>query len=37
MHTFESKIAIPSYLIAIAAGDLQRVSLGTRVGIISEP
>jgi aminopeptidase N len=24
-------------LIAIAAGDLQRVSLGKRVGIISEP
>ena len=37
IHKFESQIAIPSYLIAIAAGDLQRVSLGKRVGIISEP
>jgi hypothetical protein len=28
---------IPSYLIALAVGDLRKVSLGNRVGLISEP
>lgn len=34
---FRNDIKIPSYLIALAVGDIQRVSLGKRVGIISEP
>lgn len=36
-HKFENQIAIPSYLIALAAGDLRRVKVGNRVGVISEP
>ena len=34
---FACDISIPSYLIAIAVGDLEYKSLGDRVGIISEP
>jgi hypothetical protein len=34
---FKNDIKIPSYLIALAVGDLQRLPLGKRVGIISEP
>ena len=34
---FACDISIPSYLIAIAVGDLKYKSLGDRVGIISEP
>lgn len=36
-YYFECKIKIPSYLIALAVGDLKYQSLGKRVGIISEP
>ena len=36
-YQFKSQIKIPSYLIALAVGDLQRVSLGSRVGLIAEP
>ena len=36
-HNFENRIAIPSYLIALAVGDLQKVPLGKRVNLISEP
>jgi len=34
---FKCSIPIPSYLIAIAVGDLQEKQLGERVAIISEP
>ena len=34
---FRNDIKIPSYLIALAVGDLKRVSLGKKVGLISEP
>jgi aminopeptidase N len=34
---FRNDIKIPSYLIALAAGDIKRVSLGKKVGLISEP
>ena len=36
-HNFENQIAIPSYLIALAVGDLQKVPLGKRVNLIAEP
>jgi leukotriene-A4 hydrolase len=34
---FECNIPIPSYLIAMAIGDLEYRSLGERVGVITEP
>ena len=34
---FDCAIPIPSYLIAIAIGDLEYRSLGSRVGVITEP
>ena len=37
MFTFENKIPIPCYLIAMAIGDLEYRSLGSRVGVITEP
>jgi len=36
-YTFESQIKIPSYLIAMAVGDLEFKSLGTRLGVVTEP
>lgn len=35
--SFSNQIPIPSYLIAIAVGDLEYRSLGRRVGVITEP
>ena len=35
--SFASDIPIPSYLLAIAIGDLEYRSLGDRVGVITEP
>ena len=35
--SFACDIPIPSYLLAIAIGDLEYKSLGDRVGIITEP
>ena len=35
--SFANDIPIPSYLLAIAIGDLEYKSLGERVGIITEP
>ena len=37
LATFHCAIPIPSYLIAIAIGDLEYRSLGRRVGVITEP
>jgi leukotriene-A4 hydrolase len=37
MFMFRNDIKIPSYLIALAVGDLKYHSLGRRVGVISEP
>jgi leukotriene-A4 hydrolase len=37
VFTFENKIKMPSYLIAIAVGDLEYRSLGRRTGVITEP
>jgi len=34
---FENQIRMPSYLIAIAVGNLEYRSLGRRVGVITEP
>lgn len=34
---FSNTIPIPSYLIALAIGDLQYRSLGERVGVVTEP
>ena len=34
---FKCQIPIPSYLIAIVVGDLEYRSLGSRVGVITEP
>ena len=34
---FDNQITMPSYLIAIAVGDLEYRSLGRRVGVITEP
>ncbi len=36
-YSFEMPQPIPSYLIAIAAGDLQFRELGTRTGVYAEP
>jgi leukotriene-A4 hydrolase len=36
-YFFKNQIKMPSYLIAIAVGDLEYRSLGERVGVISEP
>merc|ERR1719329_987350 len=35
--SFSNEIPIPSYLMAIAVGDLEYRSLGRRVGVITEP
>ena len=35
--SFACDIPIPSYLIAIAIGDIEYRSLGRRVGVITEP
>lgn len=35
--SFSNEIPIPSYLVAIAIGDLEYKSLGRRVGVITEP
>lgn len=37
LYKFENQIKMPSYLIAIAVGDLEYRSLGRRVGVITEP
>ena len=37
LTSFSCEIPIPSYLVAIAVGDLEYRSLGTRVGVITEP
>ena len=36
-YTFEMKQAIPSYLLALAVGDLEFQSSGTRTGVYAEP
>jgi leukotriene-A4 hydrolase len=36
-YLFENQIRMPSYLIAIAVGDLEYRELGPRVGVITEP
>lgn len=36
-YSFEMKQAIPSYLIALAVGDLRFKSLGSRTGVYAEP
>jgi leukotriene-A4 hydrolase len=36
-YHYKNDIKMPSYLIAIAVGDLQYKSLGARVGVITEP
>lgn len=36
-YKFYNQIKTPSYLIAIAIGDLERKELGARVGVITEP
>lgn len=36
-YFFTNNIKMPSYLIAIAVGDLEYRSLGRRVGVITEP
>ena len=37
VYSFEQKIAIPSYLIALAVGDLKGVKVGPRSTVWSEP
>ncbi len=37
LYRFEMKEAIPSYLIAIAVGDIKFRSLGARTGVYAEP
>lgn len=37
IYEFEQKIPIPTYLIALAVGDIHYRQLGNRVGVISEP
>lgn len=37
LYQFQSDIKIPSYLIALAVGNLEKVQLGNRVNLISEP
>src|SRR6266446_3430928 len=36
-YTFQQRAAIPSYLIALAAGDLQFRPMGSRTGVYAEP
>ena len=36
-YSFECTIPIPSYLIAMAIGDIEYRSLGDRVGVLTEP
>lgn len=36
-YRFEQKIKIPSYLIALAVGDLEYRKIGKRTGVITEP
>jgi len=36
-YRFSNSIEMPSYLIAIAVGDLEYRSLGDRTGVITEP
>lgn len=36
-YNFENSIRIPSYLIAVAAGNIEYRSMGERVGVITEP
>jgi len=35
--TFKNEIRMPSYLIAVAVGDIEYRELGDRVGVITEP
>jgi len=37
VYQFECSIPIPSYLIAMAIGDIEYRSLGDRVGVLTEP
>lgn len=37
VYSYENTIKMPSYLIALAVGDLEYRSLGDRVGVITEP
>ena len=37
MFTFKNDLTIPSYLLAMAVGNLTRVAIDTRTGVISEP
>ncbi len=37
INCFKQKVEIPSYLIAIVAGNLQRKEISPRCGVISEP
>jgi len=36
-YQFESKIPVPSYLLAMAVGNLTYKATGTRTGVIAEP
>ena len=36
-YSFDMNITIPSYLLAMAVGDLAFKQIGPRTGIISEP
>ena len=37
MYSFDNSIKMPSYLIAIAVGDLQEEKIGNRTSVITEP
>lgn len=37
VYTFEMKNPIPAYLMALAVGDLEFISLGKRTGVYAEP
>ena len=37
MFTFKNDLTIPSYLLAMAVGNLTRVAIDKRTGVISEP
>ena len=37
VYTFDNAIKMPSYLIAIAVGNLEYASMGNRTGVITEP
>ena len=37
VFTFEQKVAVPSYLVAIAVGNLKGISVGPRTTVWSEP